>query len=189
MFRQGVAACLDNVTVESETPSDLRAWAHSVERRVVLLSVCTSEDWELLADLCRAPEGVVVIALLDDVSVANYLRAITAGAAGATSRAVSPAELRSVFRAAVEGSTLLPTAVVRALATGSTASSPASDHPSSQEIGWLRDLANGVSVVRIAESAGYSERMMFRLLRDLYARLGTRGRTEALMLARKRDWI
>jgi DNA-binding NarL/FixJ family response regulator len=62
-------------------------------------------------------------------------------------------------------------------------------NPSSREIGWLRDLANGVSVGRIAEGAGYSERMMFRLLRDLYARLGARNRTEALMLARERDWI
>jgi DNA-binding NarL/FixJ family response regulator len=31
--------------------------------------------------------------------------------------------------------------------------------------------------------------MMFRLLRDLYTRLGASNRTEALMRARDRGWI
>lgn len=62
------------------------------------------------------------------------------------------------------------------------------DHLSQQEISRLRDLANGVSVGRIAEDTGYSERRMFRLLRDLLTRLGTRNRTEAPMLATQRGW-
>jgi DNA-binding NarL/FixJ family response regulator len=189
MFRQGVMACLDDVLVEIEVPTDLRAWALGADRRVILLTVQAAADWELLAELCQAGDDVAVVAVLEEATVAGYVRAISAGAAGAMPRSVSTAKLRAVFRAAVEGSTLLPTDVVRALAARDAEHEPTNDHPSTQEIGWLRDLANGVSVGRIADDAGYSERMMFRLLRDLYARLGTRNRTEALMLARKRDWI
>jgi DNA-binding NarL/FixJ family response regulator len=189
MFRQGVMACLNDVLVETEIPTDLRSWARDTDRRVVLLTVQVAADWDLLSDLCQVPDNLVIIAILDEASTANYVRAISAGAAGATPRTVSMAELRMVFQAAVEGSTLLPTDVVQALAGRGAVTTSVTDHPSSREIGWLRDLANGVSVGRIAEGAGYSERMMFRLLRDLYARLGARNRTEALMLARERDWI
>lgn len=189
MFRQGVMACLDDVLVEIEAPTDLRTWALGADRRVILLTVQAAADWDLLSDLCQARDDLVVVAVLEEASVASYLRAISAGAAGAIPRTVSMTKLRAVFRAAVEGSTVLPTDVVWALAGRDAETVPVTDHPSSREIGWLRDLANGVSVGRIAEGAGYSERMMFRLLRDLYTRLGARNRTEALMLARERDWI
>ena len=188
MFRQGVMACLDDVLVEAETPTDLRAWAHGADRRVILLTVQAAADWDLLSDLCHEHD-VVVVAVLEEASVAGYLRAISAGAAGAMPRTVSMPKLRAVFLAAMDGSTLLPTDVVRALAGRSTENAQPDDHPSTREISWLRDLASGVSVGRIAEGAGYSERMMFRLLRDLYARLGASNRTEALMLARERGWI
>ena len=189
MFRRGVIGCLDDVSVETETPSDLLAWAQSPDRRVILLTVSVAADWRLLADLCEARQDMLVVAMLDEASVAGYLRAISAGAAGAMPRAGSGAELRAVFQAAVAGSTLLPAEVVRALARrGSDEESPA-DQPTTREIRWLRDLSDGVSVGRIAERSGYSERMMFRLLRNLYQKLGAASRTEALMLARDREWI
>jgi DNA-binding NarL/FixJ family response regulator len=96
-------------------------------------------------------------------------------------------KLRAAFRAAGEGSALLPTDVVRALADQGAENAASADHLSQQEISWLRDLANEVSVGQIAEDTGYSERMLFRLLRDLYTKLG--NRTEALMLARQRGGI
>jgi DNA-binding NarL/FixJ family response regulator len=169
-------------------PSDLRAWAHGTDRRVILLTIRAAADWDLLSDLCDARD-VTVIAVLEEATIASYVRAIGTGAAGAVPRSAPATRLRAVVQAAVEGSTLLPTDVVRALADEESANSSTVDHPSSREIGWLRDLADGMSVGRIAEGAGYSERMMFRMLRDLYRRLGTASRTEALMLARERRWI
>jgi DNA-binding NarL/FixJ family response regulator len=180
-------ACLDDVHVETEATPDLRTWARGADRRVILLTVHAATDWDLLSDLCRMHDDVVVVAVLEEATVAGYLRAISSGAAGAMPRTVSMTELRAVFLAAVDGSTLLPTEVVRALAGHDTDTAP--EHPSTREIGWLRDLANGTSVARIADNAGYSERMMFRLLRDLYTRLGARNRTEALILAKEREWI
>jgi DNA-binding CsgD family transcriptional regulator len=60
---------------------------------------------------------------------------------------------------------------------------------SDREIEWLRTLAAGSTVARLAEGVGYSERAMFRLLRDLYQRLGVKSRTEALMLAQQQGWL
>lgn len=57
------------------------------------------------------------------------------------------------------------------------------------EISWIRQLTQGLAVARLAERAGYSERMMFRLLRDLYQRWGVANRTEAIIHARDNGWL
>jgi len=41
-----------------------------------------------------------------------------------------------------------------------------------EEAEWLDALARGATVVSLADDYGYSERVMFRRLRDLYERLG-----------------
>jgi DNA-binding CsgD family transcriptional regulator len=60
---------------------------------------------------------------------------------------------------------------------------------SRREMEWLRQLASGTTVAKLADGAGYSERAMFRLLRDLYQRMGAQNRTEALLKARQRGWL
>ncbi|GAA5198396.1 hypothetical protein GCM10023322_71670 [Rugosimonospora acidiphila] len=40
-------------------------------------------------------------------------------------------------------------------------------------------MADGGTAAELARAAGYSERMMFRLLRVLYRKLPARNRTEA----------
>jgi DNA-binding NarL/FixJ family response regulator len=61
--------------------------------------------------------------------------------------------------------------------------------PSAEERRWLGAVARGSNVGRVAAEAGYSERMMFRLLRDLYGRMGVPNRTAALIRAREEGWI
>jgi DNA-binding CsgD family transcriptional regulator len=56
-------------------------------------------------------------------------------------------------------------------------------------IAWLRHLSEGRTVADLADSVGYSERMMYRLLANLYRRLGARSRTKALMLAQREGWL
>ena len=191
LFRQGVMAALGDLGYEPEAPDDVLSWARRPDRRVVLFTVHTAADWALLAELCRADDELAVVAMLDRAGVAEYLRAISAGVAGAVPRQSTAAEVRAAFQAAVQGNTLLPVEVLRALAGHPVAEAGAvpAEQPTTREIGWLRDLAQGVSVSRLADRSGYSERMMFRLLRELYTRLGVANRTEALILARDRSWI
>src|SRR4030042_3857 len=52
-----------------------------------------------------------------------------------------------------------------------------------EETEWLEELAQGSTVVSLADAYGYSERVMFRRLHDLYGRLGAANRSEALINA------
>jgi DNA-binding NarL/FixJ family response regulator len=111
-----------------------------------------------------------------------------AGTVGVLARDASPITARDTIRAAIAGFSLLPVDILRSFAKGfahEETTRPLSD----DEIGWLRQLADGVTVARLAEHVGYSERMMFRLLSDLYGRLGVDNRTKALMRARDEGWL
>jgi DNA-binding NarL/FixJ family response regulator len=193
-FRLGVMTTLGDLGVTPESPDDLLAWVRSEQRRVILLTLASTEDWVLLAELRQARTDLVIIAILTDVDVGTYLRAILAGAVTAVPRNAPPDQMKRVFRAAVEGVSMLPVAVVQALAarTLDDRDEDPEGRPSRltvHEIQWLRELAEGTTVAHLAELTGYSERAMFRLLRDLYARMGVRNRTEALMRARELGWV
>lgn len=84
---------------------------------------------------------------------------------------------------------MLPIEVLRALSAVVVPHESGGDQLTPQEVGWLRDLARGHTVVQLAEAAGYSERMMFRLLRSVYQRLNARTRTEAMMTASARGLL
>jgi DNA-binding NarL/FixJ family response regulator len=194
-FRRGLMATLGDIGFSSESPGDLLSWIHQEQRRVVVLTLESGDDWVLLAELRHARADLTVIAVLTDAHVQTYVRAIRAGAATAVPRDAVSETMKRVFQAAVEGTSMLPVQVVQALATlpppegdgeGRTQDSA---EPSAEEIQWLRELAGGVTVARLAEQAGYSERAMFRLLRDLYARMQVKNRTEALLQAREHGWV
>jgi DNA-binding NarL/FixJ family response regulator len=189
VFRRGVLAILGDAGFDADSPDDLLAWLRDEERRVVLLTLALPGDWELLTEIRRVRPATEVLALLDDPSVAGYLRALTLGAVGAVPRDAPAAVVRGAFDAAVQGRSVLPIDVVRALSAGAAATEPQADQPSSRELDWLRELSRGVTIARLAEQVGYSERMMFRLLRATYRKLNAATRTEALMTARARGLL
>ena len=197
VFRQGIMATLGDIGLSSESPEDLLAWIRQEQRHVVILTLELNDDWRLMAELRRGRPDLIVVAVLTDVEPLTYVRAILAGAASAVPRNAPMDTMKQVLQAAVEGKSILPVEVVQALA----ASRPSEDdiarvdqyqvsgEPSAREIRWLRELATGTTVARLAELSGYSERAMFRLLRNLYVRMRVRNRTEALLLAHERGWI
>jgi DNA-binding NarL/FixJ family response regulator len=190
VYRRGMLATLADIGFEPEAPEDLLAWITREQRRAVLLTLETPNDWSLLAELRRASTELVVVAVLADPSVGSYVRALLAGAAVAVPRNASADIIRSVFEQAVEGMSVLPTPVVQALAaTGGGEPGQHSAPVEEAELEWLRALAEGMTVARLAERHGYSERAMFRLLQEVYRRLGVKNRTEALMLANRRGWL
>lgn len=187
-YRRGVISILREAGFETEAPEDLMTWIRQEQRRVVLLTLETPPDWAVLADLRRASLDLIVVAVLAEDTVQSYVRAILAGALVAIPRSAPAESIRRVFEEAVNGASMLPIEVIRALAASSKGST---DKPplSEQEIEWLRMLVRGVSVARIADANGYSERAMFRLLRELYQRMGTKNRTEALLFASHHGWL
>jgi DNA-binding NarL/FixJ family response regulator len=189
LFRRGLMAVLGDAGFEPQTPEELLTWIREEQRPVVLLSLLSSDDWTLLARMREARADTMVIAVLSDASTRSHVEAILGGAIAAVTRDALPETVRKVFDAAVAGKSVLPVEVVRGLITSQALQDEDEWVPSPQEVGWLRELALGTTVARLADRAGYSERAMFRLLRNLYIQMGARNRTEALFRAHERGWL
>jgi len=189
MFCRGVAATLSNAGIDCGTPRSLLEWVRDAENHVVLLTLRSNKDWALLADLLDMRPDVVVVAFLEDATVTGYVRALTAGAVGAVPRDAAPDLVRDAFLAAVSRRSLIPIEVLHALASPTEHPEEAGDTLYEYEIDWLRQLASGITIARLASRAGYSERMMFRLLRELYDKLGAANRTQAIIHARDMGWL
>jgi DNA-binding NarL/FixJ family response regulator len=125
LFRRGVMAVLNEAGFGPESPDDLMAWARVDEPRIVLLTVVSPDDWALLSELSRVRADLTVVALLDEGSVVAQVRAITAGAAGVVLRHASWDSFRVAFEMVVQGASILPLAVVRALGDGFAPRTPA----------------------------------------------------------------
>ncbi len=186
-FRHGLMAEIAAAGYLAEETDDVVAWAAVPEARIILFTIRALDDWATLDAVCRVSTGNGVIVLLDQPSPDAYVRALTAGAVTALPRDADPAALREVFQAAAAGRSVVPTDVLRTLIRSGPAE--AERGPSADELSWLRQLAHGDNVADVAGRSGYSERMMFRLLRDLYTKLGQRNRTEALIYAKAQGWL
>ena len=188
MFACGLAATLGEEDRAVETPDDVLAWLGHPQSAVVLLTVLDDRDWLTVAEILRVRPDAVVVVVAADAGPGTYIRAVTSGAAGVLPRDAPAVLVRAVVQAAQDGRALLPVEVLRELVTGAGDRRPARPL-SDDEVAWLGQLADGSTVAQVANRAGYSERMMFRLLGDLYARIGTTNRTRAIMRARDEGWI
>jgi DNA-binding NarL/FixJ family response regulator len=189
MFHCGIADAMRNCRYDVESPEDLLAWTAAVDGpAVVLLTLLRPADWTLLTTLRDSRSAATLIAVIENEDLALSLRALASGAVGVMAREADVDTVRDVLVAAVSGRSVLPVDVVRALATAGDVRRP-DRIPPETEISWIRQLTQGLTVARLAERAGYSERMMFRLLRELYRRWGVANRTEAIIHARDNGWL
>jgi DNA-binding NarL/FixJ family response regulator len=190
LFRDGAVAALTAVGHTVRTPGDVLAWVRGVQGALVLLTVQSEADWAVLAQLGRLGSAVDgLVAVLGEESVAAGVRAVRAGARSVLARRVSASVLQRTVSATLDGQAVLPAAVAAALAAGIVAEAGSVHTLSAEKLYWLRALASGSTVARLADQAGYSERAMFRLLRSLYRDMGVGGRVEALMRAQERGWL
>jgi DNA-binding NarL/FixJ family response regulator len=187
LYRQGIIAVLADFEHILEEPADLLFWASKKEQRIVLMSVTSELDWSLLARASKLGGRVTLIALLEDLSIEACIRALSSGASSVAARAARPEDIRLVVTQALAGRSPLPNDVVAALVA--RLGSPEENPLSEQDRQWLRALSNGVTVTQMASDMGYSERAMYRLLRDLYGRMSVRNRTEAVLKASQSGWI
>jgi DNA-binding NarL/FixJ family response regulator len=189
LFCRGLLALLAAGGFDVEFPDDLVSWVCCDGMKILLMTLATPDDWQLLTALKPARSDLAVIAILTDPNLASHVRAVYAGAVSAIPRCAEPSLVQRAFEAAVDGRSLLPVAALRAITAGAPNGDVGSTSPSEEEVNWLRQLALGSSVADLAEHAGYSERMMFRLLRALYVKLQAPNRTAALIRARDEGWL
>jgi DNA-binding NarL/FixJ family response regulator len=189
MFQQGVAAILSAAGHRVELPEDVPAWLGGGQPAVVLLTLASATDWTLLASLTTARSSCLVIALVEHEMAVLGVRAVRAGARSVLDRRMDTETLRRTVAATIDGQAVMPAAVAAALALRAPGTVGAPPDISPEQVSWLRELAAGTTVARLAERVGYSERAMFRLLRSLYRDMGVRTRTEALLRAWERGWL
>jgi DNA-binding NarL/FixJ family response regulator len=189
MFCDGTAAALVAAGHSVRTPTDLLAWARVTPRALILLTVLQDDDWALLRRLSEEDHRHPVIAVLDSDADVLGVRAVRAGACSVVSRAAPAALLTRAVAAALDGQSVLPTAVTTALAVGRFVEPDRAGSVSDEQLAWLRALAAGITVADLAARSGYSERAMFRMLRAVYQELGANGKVEALIKAKGRGWL
>jgi DNA-binding NarL/FixJ family response regulator len=190
LFRDGAVAALTAAGHAVQTPVDVVAWVRQARGSVVVLTLRAEADWAVLAEAAEAGSMTsVLVVLLEDESTAAAVRAVHAGARSVVARQVPAEVLRRTVSATIDGQAVLPAPVVAALVAGVGMDASSARVLSAERLSWLRALAAGSTVARLAGEAGYSERAMFRLLRSLYRDMGVGGRVQALMWAQEQGWL
>ena len=64
VFRRGVLATLGDAGFDADSPDDLMAWARDEERRLVLLTLASPGDWNLLAEILVARRAAAQNAMI-----------------------------------------------------------------------------------------------------------------------------
>jgi DNA-binding NarL/FixJ family response regulator len=183
LFSRGAATVLAAAGYEVQVPEDLLSWAGSRRPAVVLLTLLAAPDWELLVPL-RDMAEVAVVAVLQDLHPAA-IRAVRMGARSVLPRAASPAVLLRTVEATADGQAVLPAEVLSMV----TAPQAGLAILSEERLSWLRRLAAGSTVAELADNAGYSERAMFRILKQVYRDMGVDNRMQAVLRAQELGWL
>lgn len=182
-LRQGLAAMLESThhgnVIEVDEPC---SWAATCDNPVVVLALDDVSETSTIVDLRTAAPNVAVIALLPSIDAGRELSAVRAGAAAVETWDVDAATLGHIVDLVACDHTVLKSSMAQRLALGEESTL---SRISASEIGWLAALARGETVTAVAHDAGFSEREMYRRLSDVYARLGARDKTHALLIATK----
>ena len=185
-YRLGIGAAFADAgyTVEGYAVEDgeiVRA-QHLDRFAVLLFTVRSAHDWQLLRDVRAANPQLKLVALLVDATPDRHAEALRCGADGVVAWEAPPERILAVVSAALDGSTLLPVSVAQGIAVSCR---PAYDPEwiTPEEVEWLRLLAKGMTIQQLAEKAGFSERALYRVLHGLYGRMRVSNRTEAILQA------
>lgn len=153
----------------------------------VMVGVSPSSSVENLARTRSEHPELPLIALLEEPTPSEWRRVFLAGANSAIDLDSEPAAIVDAIRFSLRGYVLVryPT-MARLIADSEPTSASPLDQ---QEATTLRLLASGISISRIAQDLNYSERHLRRILRGIYAKLGTTSKSAALIEAAHRGII
>ncbi len=182
-WRRGIKATLEDFGYRVEAFESLGEWSPGIGGRAVVVSGGAEDAADSLSVHAREYPHIPAIAVVEGLSLTTFARLVRAGASTVVDELRDIESLSTVVEAAVEGKAVVPLAVLRSMALTVPSEEELADRLSDQELSWLRAMAEGRTVVELAETSGYSERAMFRMLRKLYIRLGVPNRTGALMWA------
>ena len=193
MFMRGLSLLLPAVSerrVDVTATTDDAAAAAAVVRRsapdLALISLGLTEPGGLraIAATHRAEPTVPILAMSPTEDPEDGVAALRSGASGYLRKTTEPEDLVSALLAVVDGWTVVPPTVLRALLR-------ASDHPACgvqrhlapDERELWRLVASGCTTLEISAQLHVSERTAKRLVASLLRRLRVTSRTEAAVMA------
>ena len=182
-WRRGVSAALADAgygVAEFERPGQ---WKPGRGGRAAVFAITAPSALIEMREFVEQFPNVPVVAVLAELTIGAFAEAVRSGAMAAVDDDEPLDSFATVLEAALLGRSAVPETVVRGMAARIPSVPDPAQWVTDEEAVWLRDLAGGKTVADIAETFGYSEREMFRTLRDTYTRIGARNRTEAIIWA------
>lgn len=162
---------------------DLSSWRPGRGGRAVIVFVPDDEVLDTVVDFVSEYPHIPVVAVIPDLDLGTFAKSIRAGVSGAVDDGDSHDELSETLSSAIRGRISGPAHLVRAMAQRIPPPPELGASVDEGEASWLRALAGGETVAGLAAQIGYSERETYRILGDLYQRLGVTNRTEAIIWA------
>ncbi len=188
VYALGLASALLDADYQLEAIAEPRAWLLHHRGATVLVGVHQLCDLDVVVELKASEPDLVVVTLVDEMTVAAVEASLGAGATGSVALDAPAEEVLLALSAAMANNTVLPAGIARSMAERGTRATDSGDIEDN-DLESLRSLAAGETVAELGKRLGYSEREMYRRLRRLYARIGARDRTDALMRAARRGWL
>lgn len=176
----GLAAGLQQRGYLVDYPIRAGEWVLRGGERLLVHDRRTADDIGDIQRLIRSKRGLVVVALIEHATKHGYQQAFRAGCAGAVRWDAPMETIIEAIEAAARGIALLPSEIARQMAVAGAQSPPDTVWLSDVETTALRLLAGGAKTNQIADECGYSEREIFRMLTDLYTRIGVTNRSQAI---------
>lgn len=174
--RSRVVAALERAGYRVVAPRERVAWRAG--HTPILVTDDTDGASRVRAEVVAVAPTTACVVLVREPTPARY-RQILASGATALPASSADEDLVQAVGAAARSLACLPVAAARAIA-GAGADRPVL---TDREVSWLRALVDGATVAGLARAVGYSQREMYRVLANLYARLGADNRTGALLHA------
>jgi DNA-binding NarL/FixJ family response regulator len=173
-----LGAALHQAGYKPVVPTKLLDWA-SQRRHTLLLTDDSDRALAMISAVAATGSDTRAVVLVEDAGSDRY-RTLLRRCTAALPAGSDAEDVVLAVRAAHQSLSCVPAAAARALAGPAGEGAPPLDD---RELSWLRALADNVTVASLARASGYSQREMYRLLSDLYGRLGVATRTEALLRA------
>lgn len=174
-----IAVWIDDVLCAAGIPT-CPALDHDSIRPVVAFAGADRDLAAMQALVLRYPGATVIAVVSGDAGPPFHRSCVVAGAAAVVTHVDAAAVLAGVVDMAIAGDGVLPKLELFELALHASG-----NHRGDSELAWIAAMAGGLSIEDVAAEVGYSRRHFYRLLSQLYDRLGVNGSSEAIAVIKR----
>jgi DNA-binding NarL/FixJ family response regulator len=187
VYRWGVSQALAAAGFDVDEAIDVIALRGQLDVDAIVLTIRGPADYAVVRN-CVQTTGVPIIALVASHSCGDFVAALHAGAHSTGALDTSIPAVCEIVATTIQGFGCAPPRVIAPMASSFMAHAldmTLSEH----DLHVLQCISEGCTVAKLAKQEGFSERTMYRRLRELYARIGASTRTDAIHILRSGGYI